>query len=133
MKIGDVAERLGMPASTIRYYEKVGLITQQRRVSGRRQFDERALMTLQFVRLAQAGGFSLAETKSLLESYAADPGPGGMWKPFAETKRQAVQQQIKELKQVDRVLSALLSCDCASLSECVERAEADPRFPEASA
>lgn len=129
MKIGDVAERLGMPASTIRYYEKVGLITQQRRVSGRRQFDDRALLTLQFVRLAQAAGFSLSETKSLLESYAADPGPAGMWKPFAEAKRANVRQQIKGLKKVDRVLSALLSCDCASLSECVRRADAaPPRF-----
>ena len=26
MKIGDVADRLGIAASTIRYYEKVGLI-----------------------------------------------------------------------------------------------------------
>ena len=127
MKIGDVVERLGMPASTIRYYEKMGLIARQHRVSGRRQFDDRALLTLQFVRLAKAAGFSLTETKSLLESYAADPTPAGIWKPLAETKRAAIRRQINDLQRVDRVLTALLSCACASLSECVERAEADPR------
>ena len=128
MKIGDVAQQLSMPASTIRYYEKIGLIAEQRRISGRRQFDDRALLTLKFVRLAQAAGFSLADTKSLLERYAEDPGPAGMWKPLAEAKQAAVKQQISDLRQVDRVLAALLTCECASLSDCVERAELDPRF-----
>ncbi len=68
MKIGDVAERLGIPVSTIRYYEKVGLIEHQRRVSGRRDFDERALFALQFIQLAQAAGFTIVEMKSLLET-----------------------------------------------------------------
>ena len=103
MKIGDVAQQLSMPASTIRYYEKMGLIAEQRRISGRRQFDDRALLTLKFVRLVQAAGFSLADTKSLLERYAEDPGPAGMWKPLAEAKQAAVKQQISDLRQVDRV------------------------------
>ena len=66
MKIGEVARRLGVPASTIRYYEREGLIERQHRVSGRRQFDERALLMLQFAQLAQAAGFTIAETKGLL-------------------------------------------------------------------
>ena len=76
---GFVAEELGIPASTIRYYEKVGLIEPQRRVSSRRSIDERAIFTLKFIQLAQAAGFSLAEARSLLDSYAKDPNPSGMW------------------------------------------------------
>ena len=128
MKIGDVAQQLSMPASTIRYYGKMGLIAAQRRVSGRRQFDARALLTLKFVRLAQAAGFSLADTKSFLEHYADDPGSTGIWKPFAEEKQAAVRQQIKDLQQVDRVRTALISCECVSLSDCAEQAALDPRF-----
>ena len=120
MKIGDVSEQLGIPASTIRYYEQVGLIDQQQRVAGRRAFNEKALYMLQFVQLAQAAGFSIAETKLLLDNYANDPGPGGLWKGFAETKQNSIRQQIKTLEQMDRILTRLIKCECESLEECVQ-------------
>ncbi len=122
MKIGDVSDQLGIPASTIRYYEKVGLIERQYRQSGRRVFDDRAVLVLQFVQLAQAAGFTIDETKSLLNAYAKDPSPNGMWKPFAEVKREAIRAQIKELKRMDQVLSELLKCECETLEACVEKA-----------
>ena len=122
MRIGMVAERLGVPASTIRYYEKVGLVERQHRISGRRDFDTRSMLVLQFVQLAQAAGFTLAETKALLQSYSSDPGPAGMWQPFAEAKRVSIREQIKRLKQMDRLLTALLSCECETLDACVQLA-----------
>ena len=128
MKIGDVAERLGIPASTIRYYEKVGLIERQRRVSGRRYFDDRALFALRFIQLAQAAGFTIAEMKSLLESYAKDPSPVGLWKPFAEMKQVTIRQQIETLQQMDRVLTELVNCRCSTLAECVRLADSDRRL-----
>ncbi len=121
MKIGDVSVKLGLPASTIRYYEKVGLIDQQRRVSGRREFDDRALFALEFVRLAQAAGFTIAETKSLLDAYAEDPSVKGTWRLQATTKRDTIRNQIKELRQMDNILSEILSCSCPTLTECVEK------------
>jgi hypothetical protein len=39
MNIGDVAERTGLPAKTIRYYEEIGLITPDRDANGYRRFD----------------------------------------------------------------------------------------------
>jgi len=119
MKIGEVSDKLGMPASTIRYYEQVGLIDRQRRVSGRRQFDERAIFALEFVRLAQAAGFTIAETKSLLEAHAANPGPAGVWVAEAHAKREHIRRQIRDLRQMERVLAALLSCECATLGDCL--------------
>ena len=127
MKIGVLADRLGMPASTIRYYERIGLLERQRRVAGRRVFDDRALFTLKFIQLAQAAGFTIAEAKSLLEHHAADPSRDGFWQPFAEAKQKAIRQQINELKRMDRVLSALLACECSTLEECVERCSQNPR------
>ena len=120
MKIGDVAARLDMPASTIRYYEKIGLIEPQRRVSGRRMFDERALLALEFARLSQAAGFTIAETKSLLDAYARDPSVAGMWKSQAEKKQAAVRKQIEQLRRMDLILTELLSCKCSTLEQCVE-------------
>ena len=122
MRIGDVSHRLGMPASTIRYYETIGLIAPQRRVSGRREFDEHAVFILEFVQLAQAAGFSIAEIRSVLQSHADDSGPAGVWAVLAENKRSDIRAQIKELERMDRVLTGLLSCSCATLAECVEKA-----------
>lgn len=122
MKIGEVARRLGVPASTIRYYEREGLIERQHRVSGRRQFDERALLMLQFAQLAQAAGFTIAETKGLLRSYAAEPNPSGMWQPFVENKRVAIREKISALQQMDLILGELLNCRCETMSDCVKMA-----------
>jgi len=119
MNIGDVSRRLGMPASTIRYYEKEGLIERQSRVSGRRKFNDQALVALQFVRLAQAAGFTIAETKSLLDSHRSDPSPAGLWRPFVEQKRASIKQQIKDLQQMDHILDQLNLCECSTLEQCV--------------
>jgi DNA-binding transcriptional MerR regulator len=120
MNIGSVSQKLGIPASTIRYYEKIGLIEPQHRVSGRRHFDLPALFALEFVRLAQSAGFSIAEIKSLLKSYQNDPSAKGPWVAMAEEKRTVLKTQIQELRQMDRILSELVSCNCESLTDCIE-------------
>ena len=127
MKIGDVAAELGIPASTIRYYEKVGLIEPQQRVSGQRAIDDKAVSTLRFVQLAQAAGFSIAEMRTLQESYSADPNTGRMWRTLAGEKQTAIRDQISALRQMDRLLSEMLKCECASLEACVEIAVGDRR------
>ena len=55
--IGDAAAELGMPASTIRFYEKNGLIPNQQRSSdGRRLFDEDDLEWMRFVERLKVSG-----------------------------------------------------------------------------
>ena len=124
MKIGEVSAKLGVPASTIRYYEKVGLLEPQQRISGRRVFNNKALFALEFIKLAQAADFSIGEIKSLLGAYADDPSPAGIWTSLAVRKREAVRKKMQELAQIDSVLSELLSCSCNSLTECVEKGTA---------
>jgi DNA-binding transcriptional MerR regulator len=130
MQIGTIADELGLPASTIRYYEKVGLIERQRRVSGRRQFDERAVLNLKFVQLAQAAGFSIAETKQLLRHHREDPSPLGLWKPVAEEKRKAIRGQIGALRQMDGILTELMKCECETLDQCVRAADSKSQKSE---
>ena len=130
MKIGDVAAELGIPASTIRYYEQVGLIEPQQRVSGRRAIDDKAVSTLRFIQLAQAAGFSIAEMRTLQEGYAADPNARRMWRTLAGQKQTAIRDQISALKQMDRLLTEMLKCECASPEGCVEIAVGDGRVPK---
>lgn len=123
MKIGELAEVLGVAPSAIRYYEKEGLIDPPMRHSGQRHFAPRAVQTLRFIQLAQAGGFSISEIKTLLLGYKGKPRLSDQWQVLAAQKKVEVRHQIDQLEQVDRVLDQLLKCDCATPEECVDRAD----------
>lgn len=119
MKIGDVSQQLGMPASTIRYYEKKGLIDPPERVSGKREFGKSSLVTLRFIQLCQAAGFTIGEIRKLLKQYEDDPSRAGLWQPEVKTKRTELRKQIAELEQMDAVLDELMKCRCQSIEQCV--------------
>jgi DNA-binding transcriptional MerR regulator len=60
MKIGELAQRTGIPASTIRYYEKEGLLPKaQRGMNGYRVYQDNALERLDLIQLGQNLGLSL--------------------------------------------------------------------------
>lgn len=65
--IGQLAKRAGVKSDTVRFYERVGLLTPpERAASGYRVYPEAALARLLFIRKAQALGFSLDEIKRIL-------------------------------------------------------------------
>lgn len=67
LTIGDLARRLDLPVSTLRYYERVGLLPAPARSrSGYRLYDEEAAARLAFVRSAQAIGFTIKDIRELL-------------------------------------------------------------------
>lgn len=61
MDIADVAKRTGVPASTLRYYEKKGLLKSLAGHGQRRQFAADVADRLALIALGQAAGFSLDE------------------------------------------------------------------------
>ena len=67
MKIGELAQATGVAASTIRFYEKQGLLPKVPRTnSGYRQYDDKVKARLDCIRLGQKLGFSLEELPKLL-------------------------------------------------------------------
>jgi MerR family transcriptional regulator, copper efflux regulator len=67
MLIGELAERSGIPARTIRFYEQAEVLTPPERSSnGYRIYSDRTLAELTFVRRAQRLGFSLDEIREIL-------------------------------------------------------------------
>jgi len=124
MKIGEVSRRLNMPASTIRYYEKRGLLNPDR-ISGKREFDSNALVKLQFVQLCQAAGFSIVEIRKLLANYAQDSSRQGPWFPAVEVKLAEIREQIDKLQRSEALLNELVECRCKTIEQCVSNALAD--------
>jgi MerR family copper efflux transcriptional regulator len=67
MRIGELAERAGTTAKTLRFYEQAGLLpAPERTPSGYRDYDEAVLDRLRFIRAAQAAGLTLAEIAEVI-------------------------------------------------------------------
>lgn len=91
MNIGQAAEDSGVNAKMIRYYERISLISSaQRTDSGYRQYGEKDIQTLRFIRRSRELGFSIERIRTLL----------GLWedrgRKSADVKNLA-QQYIAEL------------------------------------
>ncbi len=72
MDIADVAKRTGVPASTLRYYEKKGLLKSLAGHGQRRQFAADVADRLALIALGQAAGFSLDEVGAMLVDLQVD-------------------------------------------------------------
>lgn len=66
-RISQVAERTGMPATTLRYYETRGLLPVRRSRSGYRTYDESDVEWLHFIATAKELGLSLDEIRDLVD------------------------------------------------------------------
>jgi len=66
--IGAITKQLGLSADTLRYYEKFGLLPNiSRTSSGNRQYCDKDISRLKFIKRAQHMKFSLQEIKNLLQ------------------------------------------------------------------
>lgn len=69
MNVGDAAQRSGLPAKTIRYYEEIGLIRPQRAGNGYRDYSGDDIHRLTFLRRARNLGFSIDDCRQLMALY----------------------------------------------------------------
>lgn len=66
MKIGELAQRTGLAASRIRFYEGIGLLKVEREANGYRTYPPQTVLLLDLIAGAQQAGFSLDEIRTLL-------------------------------------------------------------------
>jgi DNA-binding transcriptional MerR regulator len=95
LDITEVAQRSGVPASTLRFYEEKGLIASVGRRGLRRLFDPAVLERLALIALGRASGFSLEE---IARMFAADGRP--------RIDRQMLAAKADELDKTIRELTA---------------------------
>jgi MerR family transcriptional regulator, redox-sensitive transcriptional activator SoxR len=118
LTIGEVALRAGKRASSIRYYESIGLLPEPQRVSGRRRYAVETVRTLAVIDVAQRAGLSLDEIKLLLEASPQNDSSVKRLRELAERKLPEVALQIAETQMVQRWLEQAAECCCPSLEEC---------------
>lgn len=115
--IGEIARRVGLSTSALRYYETLGLLPRPERISGRRRFDQDALDRLAMIDVAQRAGFSLREAKLLLDGLQADTPPTEEWRQLAAQKLEEVEQLLARTEAMRALLHTWLRCDCLTLDD----------------
>jgi DNA-binding transcriptional MerR regulator len=117
MKIGEVATRAGVAASTIRYYESVQVLPEPERVGGQRRYEEETLGLLAAIEAAQRAGFSLEEIRLLLG--AAEEGEASrQLRELAARKLEEVDALIADAEAMRSWLLAARACECRTLDVC---------------
>ena len=136
MKIGQLGDRCGVSAKTIRYYESIGLLDEPgRTASGYRDYDDGAVERLRFIRDAQSTGLTLAEIASVLELKGAGERSCGHTMALIDAHVASIDTQIAQLAAARRELAALAErarglnpSDCTDPNRCqvISQARTDP-------
>jgi len=118
LTIGEVANRAGLNASAIRYYEAEGLLPQAARVAGQRRYGAETLSRLGVIDVAKRAGFSLDDIRVLLD--ASDKGEPfhNQLQELAARKLPEVDELIRRAQVVRAWLNTATSCGCDTFDAC---------------
>ena len=117
LTIGQVADRVGVATSTLRYYDRAGLLPPAERVNGQRRYGPEAVELLLLIRFCQKVGFSLSEVGTLLTSASAKQAKES-WRDLVDAKLDQVDRLIAQAVAVRGVLQESRECDCVALDRC---------------
>lgn len=108
MRIGVLAEKCGVTAKTIRYYEQCGLLAPAPRTpAGYRDYSGEAITRLLFIRDAQAAGLSLAEVRSILNLRDSGDAPCEHVTALIAQHLRHIDQRLEDLRKARRTLRNL--------------------------
>ena len=109
-KIGDVTQRLGISADTLRYYEKISLLPRiYRSDSGIRAYRESDLSRLRFIQRAKSMNFSLQEIGQLLEMREDPQHAREDVRKLTHRKLNEVEDHMKQLGTLRNELTLLIN------------------------
>ncbi|MEZ4666461.1 MAG: MerR family transcriptional regulator [Anaerolineae bacterium] len=118
--IGELARKAGMATSTIRYYERIGLLPPSKRVNTKRRYDTSILQKLSVIRMAQHAGFTIAEIQTLLHDFPVDTPPSERWQSLAGKKISELNELINRVQTMKLLLEQTLQCHCPTIEDCAK-------------
>lgn len=114
LTIGELARRSGRRASSIRYYEQIGLLPAPVRISGQRRYPQDTVRTLAVIHIAQHAGLSLEQIKAVL----AGPDAAEELRRAAAAKLPEVAAMIERTALARDWLELAALCQCDDLAQC---------------
>ena len=136
MNIGQASKASGVTTKMIRYYDEIGLVRPASRTdSNYREFDEREVNELRFIRRARSLGFSMPEITQLLSLWRDRVRPSREVKAIAERHLADLDARIAEMQAMADTLRHLSHCcagddrpDCPILADLTQGAlPSDPK------
>lgn len=125
--IGQVAEIVRVPTSTLRYYERRRLVVADTRVSGQRRYKRTTVRRVVFVQMLQDAGLSLDDILGILD--AAD---NDSWKQIARQRLASLDDEIARLHHSRELLAGALLCrfdhpldECRIMNDEIDRRLSD--------
>lgn len=148
MNIGEAARASGVSAKMIRHYESVDLFPEAHRTeAGYRQYTDKDINTLRFIRQSRDLGFSIEQIRELLGLWQNRKRPSRLVKALAQAHIDELDQKLKDLQAMRATLAHLVHCchgddrpdcpildsladsggDAASMAHVPSRATPDPK------
>lgn len=126
MLIGELAESVGLPSQTVRFYEREGLLPPARReTNGYRIYDDTTLHRLRFIQIAQTAGLTLGEIRSIIDLRDDGVVPCGHVTELLHAKLEDIRRRRRELDTLASELEHLItrgqsldSGDCTDTDIC---------------
>jgi MerR family redox-sensitive transcriptional activator SoxR len=117
--IGELADRTGVTASALRFYEREGLITSRRTTGNQRRYSENMLRRVAFIRASQRVGVPLAMIRDVLALFpdGRTPTPSD-WARVASCWQAELEARIARLTGLRGELGKCLDCGCLSMDQC---------------
>ena len=131
LSIGELSRLTAVKIPTIRYYEKIGLLTEPLRSDGnQRRYAERELERLSFIRHARDLGLPIMSIRELIELSNYPERPCADADRIARQHLGQVKQRIGLLKNLETELERIVSgCDTGQIGDCyVIRSLADHKL-----
>ncbi len=119
LNIGELADKVGIRTSAIRFYESVGLLPKPPRQSGRRRYDPSILDRLQVIQAAREVGISVADIRTLLDGFPKGDTPSKRWQKLAKRKLPELEATIQRTMALKYLIEAGIDCDCRDIALCI--------------
>jgi MerR family mercuric resistance operon transcriptional regulator len=120
LSIGALSRRSGVNIETIRYYERIGMLSPPPRTAGgRRVYDIRDVRILAFIRRARELGFSLEEIRALLRLGGPEKATCREVREIAVRHLEDIRAKLADLKKLERLLAKTVArCSGRSAPDC---------------
>ena len=114
LDLSEVSRRSGLPASTLRYYDEIGLISSVGRDGLRRIFSPDVLLQLNLIAMGKTAGFSLDDIRGMFSPTGRPEVP----REDLHRRADEIDNQIRQLTALSHTLRHVADCPAPSHMEC---------------